>query len=167
MTTATQADPTMEAINAAIAQGRAGRTDEARGALLQLWTQIGVLGDPLHRCWLAHSLADLHEEPAEALTWDVRAIDAAQAMTQQGVREAAGLSIAGFYPSLHLNLADNYRRLRSFTAAADHLNRAREHAVDLPEDAYGAMILPLLDRALDLIAAHDTRPLAEAAQPPR
>lgn len=85
---------------------RTGSTLSARRKLLGLWSEIGVTGDPLHRYSLAHYLADLYEDPAQALAWDVRALDAADAMTDQRVQEHhAGLRIAGFYPSLHLNLA--------------------------------------------------------------
>jgi hypothetical protein len=106
--------PTMEAIGRAVTAGRVGEVDSARRALLDLWSAIGVTGDPLHRCSLAHYLADLHTDPARAPAWDVRALDAADAVTQQHVQEhGATLRIAGAYPSLHLDLADGYRRLAS------------------------------------------------------
>ncbi|MEU7374360.1 hypothetical protein, partial [Streptomyces albidoflavus] len=121
-TPSTAADPTMEAIGRAVVAGRGGDIRAVRHQLLRLWSETGVTGDPLHRCSLAHHLADLHDDPAQALAWDVRALDAADAVTEQRVQEHhAGLHIAGFYPSLHLNLADNYRRLGSFDAAAEHL----------------------------------------------
>ena len=57
-------------------------------------------------------MADLYEDPAQALAWDIRALDAVDALTDQRVQEHhAALQVARFYPSLHLNLADNYRRL--------------------------------------------------------
>ncbi len=52
-------DPTMEAIGQAVTEGRTGNTLSARQKLLNLWSAIGVTGDPLHRCSLAHYLADL------------------------------------------------------------------------------------------------------------
>jgi hypothetical protein len=98
-------------------------------------------GDPLHRCSLAHYMADLYEDPAQALAWDIRALDAVDALTDQRVQEHhAALQVAGFYPSLHLNLADNYRRLGSFEAATEHISAAQEHAPNLPQDAYGALL---------------------------
>ncbi|MEU0069338.1 hypothetical protein ABZ027_07315 [Streptomyces sp. NPDC006332] len=116
-------DSTMEGIGQAVAEGRAGDIASARQKLLSLWSTIGATGDPLHRCSLAHYLADLYEDPAQALAWDIRALDAADAVTEQRVQEHhASLHIAGFYPSLHLNLADNYRRLGSFEAATEPIN---------------------------------------------
>lgn len=150
-------DPTMEAIGRAVAEGRTGDIVSARHKLLNLWSEIGVTGDPLHRCSLAHYLADLYEDPAQALAWDVRALDAADAVTDQRVQEHhAGLHIAGFYPSLHLNLADNYRRLGSFDAASEHINAAQVHAPSLPQDAYGASLRTALDEVAEAISKRDT-----------
>ncbi|GAB3473255.1 hypothetical protein [Nocardiopsis coralliicola] len=157
------ADTTMDAITRAVLAGRAGGTDSARSALLELWSEIGADGDPLHRCTLAHYLADLYTDPAQALAWDVRALDAADAVTEERVqRHHAGLNIAGFYPSLHLNLADCYRRLGSFDAAGAHLAAAREHAPDLPDDPYGASLRTALDEVAEAVARRDTAQRATA-----
>jgi hypothetical protein len=84
----------MDAIAAAVTEGRSGDVDEARRQLLVLWRDIGVNGDPLHRCSLAYYLADLYEHPAQALTWDVRALDAAHSVTDQRTQNHhAGLHI--------------------------------------------------------------------------
>ena len=157
MTTAPASpDQTMEAIGQAVTEGRTGDIASARQKLLSLWSAIGVTGDPLHRCSLAHYLADLYEDPAQALAWDVRALDAANAVTEQRVQEHhASLHIAGFYPSLHLNLADNYRRLGSFGAATEHINAAKEHAPNLPQDAYGACLRTALDEVAEAISRRD------------
>lgn len=157
MTTPTSPDPTMDAIAQAVTEGRAGDIASARDTLLALWSDIGVLGDPLHRCTLAHYLADLYAEPARALTWDVRALDAADAVSEQRVQQHhASLHIAGFYPSLHLNLADNYRRLGSFEAAAEHMDAAGEHAPSLPEGPYGDTIRSALEEVARAIGAKNT-----------
>ncbi|MFC8226353.1 hypothetical protein [Streptomyces sp. NPDC057287] len=159
-------DPTMEAIGQAVGEGRTGNTLSARQKLLNLWSAIGVTGDPLHRCSLAHYLADLFEDPAQALAWDVRALDAADAVSEQRVQEHhASLRIAGFYPSLHLNLADNYRRLGSFGAATDHINAAKEHAPNLLQDAYGAFLRTALDEVAEAISRRDTTKRPSAPGP--
>jgi hypothetical protein len=156
----------MEAIGQAITEGRTGNTLSARQKLLNLWSAIGVTGDPLHRCSLAHYLADLYEDPAQALAWDVRALDAADAVTEQRVQEHhASLHIAGFYPSLHLNLADNYRRLGSFDAATEHINAAKEHAPNLRQDAYGAFLRSALDEVAEAISRRITTKRPSAPGP--
>jgi hypothetical protein len=159
----TSPDPTMEAIGQAVTEGRAGDTASARQKLLALWSAIGVTGDPLHRCTLAHHLADLYQDPAQALVWDIRALDAAEAVTEQRVQEHhASLHIAGFYPSLHLNLADNYRRLGSFDAATEHIDAAKAHAPNLPQDAYGALLRTAIGQVDEAITQRDTAKRASA-----
>ena len=131
----------MTRIGEVVALSHGGEAATARERLLGLWNEIGVTGDPFHRCSVAHYLADLYDDPAQALVWDVRALDAADAVTEERVQQHhAGLHIAGFYPSLHLNLADNFRRLSSFSAAADHITAARQHLDQLADDDYGRLI---------------------------
>ncbi|MGW0783630.1 hypothetical protein [Streptomyces sp. NPDC002913] len=101
----------------------------------------------------------LDEHPAQALAWDVRALDAADAVTEQRVQEHhAGLRIAGSSPSLHLNLAGNYRRLGSFDAATEHINTAKEHAPNLRQDAYGAFLRTALDEVAEAISQRTEAP---------
>jgi hypothetical protein len=159
MTTTPAADPTMTAITAAVTLGREGDATRARQELLAIWREVGVLGDPFHRCTLAHYLADLYADPAEALVWDVRALDAADALTDQRAQEHdASLQVAGFYPSLHLNIADNLRRLAAFEAASDHIGRAEERLAALPPGPYGEMIRSATDGVSRAIGARDTAP---------
>ncbi|WP_205328435.1 hypothetical protein [Glycomyces sp. YM15] len=156
-------DPIMDAIGRAVVQGHNGDIAEARTALLDLWNRIGVTGDPLHRCTLAHSMADLYDDAAGALAWDVRALDAADAATDERVQaHHAGLQIAGFYPSLHLNLADDYRRLGSFEAAGAHIDAAEQAAPALPEGPYGDLIRRAVEEVAAAIAEKDTAPRASA-----
>ncbi|OEJ32967.1 hypothetical protein [Streptomyces subrutilus] len=160
-------DPTMDAIGRAVTEGRAGETAAARQKLLGLWAAIGVTGDPLHRCSLAHYLADLYEDPAQALAWDVRALDAADAVTEQRVQEHdAGLHIAGFYPSLHLNLADGYRRLGSFEAAAEHISAAAARATGLPGTPYGDLLRRAIQEVGEAVVRRDRAPRESAPGSP-
>ncbi|MEE2034385.1 hypothetical protein [Rhodococcus chondri] len=150
----------MSAITEAVATGRTGDSAAARARLEDLWIEIGPLGDPLHRCALAHYLADLYDEAALALTWDIRALDAADALDDSRVREHhESLQIRGFYPSLHLNLADDYRRLGAFETADEHLTTAREYAGSLAGDGYGAGVLAGLENVAGAIAERSTRRL--------
>ena len=135
------ADPTMSAIGAAMAQGQSGDADVARAALLSLWDEIGADGDALHRCTLAHYLADLYPDAGDALIWDLRALEAADSLTDERARaHHASLQVEGFYPSLHLNLADCYRRLGRFDEATRHITLAQAKVGALPEGPYGDMI---------------------------
>jgi hypothetical protein len=159
-------DPVMAAIAAAVGAGHCGGTERARTQLLGLWGTVGVAGDPLHRCSLAHYLADLYDDPAESLAWDIRALDAADALTAHRVeRHHDGLRVDGFYPSLHLNLADNYRRLGSFEAAGRHIEAAAAHAHGLPGGGYGDQVRAAIAGVAAAIARRDTRTRASAPGP--
>ncbi|WP_369198365.1 tetratricopeptide repeat protein [Streptomyces djakartensis] len=115
----------------------AGDREEARHRFLDLWSEIGVHGDPLYRCTLAHYLADTQDDPADELAWDLRALSAAQEVMEGPSSRSDGLAVRAFHPSLHLNLADDYLGLGRYDAARTHLARAREAAVALADDSYG------------------------------
>ncbi|CCF62432.1 hypothetical protein [Nocardia cyriacigeorgica] len=153
----THTDPTMAAITEAVTRGRAGDGDGARTTLTDMWADLGPHGDPFHRCTLAHYLADLHDDPAQALTWDIRALDAAEALTDARAQEYdATLEVRGFFPSLHLNLADNFRRLASFDAARSQIEAARRHLDALRDDEYGAIIRTALAEVEAAVDAGNT-----------
>ncbi|MGW2049705.1 hypothetical protein ACWCPF_31665 [Streptomyces sp. NPDC001858] len=116
-----------------------GDREEARHRLLDLWTEVGEDGDPLHRCTLAHYLADTHDDPADELAWDLRALTAAQ--EHEGSVEARAL-----YPSLHLNLAADYVKLDRAEAARTHVRRARRAAAALGDDSYGDGVRAAISR---------------------
>lgn len=99
-----------------------GERELARRVLQAVWNDLGPDGDPLHRCAAAHSMADVQEHPREELVWDLRALAAAAEISDARVAEAGvdGPAV-GFYPSLHLNLADVYRRLGESSFALDHV----------------------------------------------
>ncbi|BBF99240.1 MULTISPECIES: hypothetical protein [Pseudonocardia] len=167
-TAATTPDPTMEAISAAVRLGRDGDVESARQQLLATWQQIGVGGDPFHRCTLAHHLADFCPDPAEALVWDVRALDAADAVTAERAQQYhAGLDVAGFYPSLYLNIADNFRRLGAFRAATGYIDSTEQHTSALPAGPYADTIHTAVREVSEAIARQDTRALASAPGPGR
>ncbi len=147
----------MTAINDAVTLGRQGDTAQARETLAQLWSSIGGDGDPLHRCVLAHYMADLHDHAADGLTWDVRALDAADLLTDERAQQQdSALTVRGFYPSLHLNLADDYRRLGAFETAHRHLDAARERLDALSDDGYGAGVRAGMDHVEAALAAGST-----------
>ncbi|MDC0770597.1 hypothetical protein [Streptomyces sp. HD] len=108
----------------------AGDREEARRRLLDLWTELGEDGDPLHRCTLAHYLADTQDDPSDELAWDLRALTEAEGA-------GGGLAVRALYPSLHLNLAADYVKLDRVEAARVHLRRARGAAGVLGDDGYG------------------------------
>lgn len=157
----TAVDETMSAINDAVILGRQGDTAAARTALVALWDSVGVTGDPLHRCTIGHYLADLYDHAADSLTWDLRALDAADSLTDERTRQQeSSLSVRGFYPSLHLNLADNYRRLGAFDTARAHLDAARQRLDALDDNAYGQGVRDGISHVATALAEGSTERLA-------
>jgi tetratricopeptide (TPR) repeat protein len=144
-------DEVMDRIGAAIALSQRGERAAARQEFERIWAEISTGGEPFHRCVLAHYLADLQDDPRAELTWDLRALEAAGSVTDERAREHhSSLRIRGFYPSLHLNLAEDYRRLGKPDQAREHLAEAERTSPALDDDGYGngirAAIMRLADR---------------------
>jgi hypothetical protein len=92
-------------------------------------------------------MADVQDDVQEELAWDLRALEAADLTTDDRASQAGVAGpVAGFYPSLHLNLAECYRKLGEPEAARDHLRRGQAAVEALPEDGYGRMIKDGLNR---------------------
>ncbi|WP_406129163.1 hypothetical protein [Streptomyces sp. NBC_00989] len=145
-----------------------GDREEARDRLLGLWSALGEDGDPLHRCTLAHYLADTQDDPTDELAWDLRALSAADELTDgrdagdpgdSGHSGEAGdpgdianagqegtIAIRAFYPSLHLNLAADYVKLDRPDAARTHIRRARDACTVLADDGYGKGVRAAIGR---------------------
>jgi len=119
-------------IGDAVALDYSGDREGALARLAELWDEIHADGDALHRCMLAHYMADMQDHPHAELMWDQRALSAASSIAGEGARE--------LYPSLHLNLAEDYRKAGDFSAAREHLARATRLAGELPENGYGNTI---------------------------
>lgn len=141
-------DPMMVRVGEGIGLSQRGERGAARAVLDGVWHDIGGDdGDPVHRCAAAHALADLQDDAADELRWDLRALAAAEAMTdEQAARAGLGISVLALYPSLHLNLADSYRRVGELGLAREHLAYGRRACVILADDGYRAMIEGGLDR---------------------
>lgn len=143
----------MTRIGHAVELGQRGERQEARRLLFELEEQIGPDGDPLHRVAVAHAMADVQDDPRDELAWDLRALQAADAVTDERAAQAgmAG-SVAGFYPSLHLNLGEDYRKLGDLPAARRHLELGQAAASVLSDDGYSGMIRGGLERLAGRLA---------------
>jgi len=155
-----EVDEVMTAVGAAVEQGRAGDKAQARAALTRLWGRVGSGGDALHRCSIAHYLADLQDAVADELLWDQRALAAVAGLSDERAQQhLASLQVRGFLPTLHLNLADSYRRVGDRDRAQHQLGLAGEFADGLPDDAYGSMIRGGILRVAELLGAGSREPL--------
>ncbi|CAG7584168.1 hypothetical protein ACVH9Z_25060 [Rhodococcus opacus] len=146
---------TPDAVMARIAQGQelavTGDREGARRIFEEVWDALAGPGDdtpdPLHVVTLAHYLADVQTDPAEELRWDLRALAAADSLTDDRARQHhSSLRVAGFYPSLHLNVAAAHHALGQSSEARHHLDRAAQSCEHLPENRYGRTIRGAVER---------------------
>jgi hypothetical protein len=143
-----QQDPVMARIVEVVGLAQSGGGDAARPRFAAIWDEIGPQGDPFHRCTLAHYAADVQSDVKAELMWDLRALAAADELTDERAQRYDGsLSVAGFYPSLHLNLTDVYRRLGEHEKAREHLGRAQAAVGALGLDGYGQLLREGIARA--------------------
>ncbi len=148
------ADPVMVRIMAAVERSQSGDRRGARADFAVIWDDLGREGDPFHRCTVAHYAADVQDDVREELAWDARALEAANEVTDSRVKEHhASLTIEAFYPSLHLNLAEDHRKLGEVDMARHHIAAARACLSALPDQGYGAMIRAGVDRVGALLDA--------------
>ncbi|QRK07219.1 hypothetical protein JQX13_45465 [Archangium violaceum] len=131
-------DEFMSRIAEAIDRSQRGDREVARQLFADIWKDLTPRGEPFHRCTLAHYMADVQDDPHEELLWDLRALDAAEQLTEERAR--------AFQPSLHLNLAEDYRKLGDLARAKEHVARAEAAADALDEDGYGRMIRAGIER---------------------
>ncbi|MEV4420081.1 hypothetical protein AB0L40_08920 [Patulibacter sp. NPDC049589] len=127
-----------------------GDRDGAREVYAELWADLDAAGDddPMHRVWVAHVTADAQSDPAEQVHWDLVALKAADDAAERGGID--GVSVRTFYPSLHLNLGEGFRRLGDVRRAREHLAEAerhlRGHPADDERDGIAAAVEGLRDR---------------------
>ncbi|MFF2330807.1 MULTISPECIES: hypothetical protein [unclassified Streptomyces] len=140
-------DAVMTRIGQAIMLLHGGDREEARNRFGELWSEIGEEGDALHRCTLAHYMADTQDDPGDELAWDLRALTAAGSLTdERAAQHSDALAVRAFYPSLHLNLAADYVKLHRPDAARIHLDRARAASGVLADDGYGGGVRAAIER---------------------
>jgi hypothetical protein len=146
-------DPTLIRIGEAVQLNHQGEREAARVLFTAIWDEIGgEQGDPLHVCTLAHGMADAQDDVRQELVWDLRALEAAELLTDARVAEAGvPLRVAGLYPSLHLNLSECYRKLDDLDRAREHLHQAQATIDALGDDEYGQLIRDGLTRQVELL----------------
>ncbi|MFE9840537.1 hypothetical protein [Streptomyces goshikiensis] len=182
-------DAVMTRIGQAVILLHAGDREEARNRLGEIWAEIGAEGDSLHRCTLAHYMADAQDDPADELAWDLRALTAADGLRPgeepgpppgrrpgqvagqtlgegpgRAARPGPQQAVRVFYPSLHLSLAADYVKLRRPEAARVHLARARAATGALADDGYGNGVraaIARLERQLAAEPGEGPRPFPE------
>jgi len=144
-------DSTLIRIGEVVKLSHQGEREAARHQFTEIWEEIGgEQGDPLHRCTLAHAMADVQVDVHDELLWDRRALAAAELITNARATQAGvTLPVAGLYPSLHLNLSECYRKLGDLARAREHLQQARATIGVLGDDEYGSLIRDGLEQVAE------------------
>lgn len=132
-------------IRRAVGEAVSGRSESARNALRECWDGTGP-GEHAQRCILAHYLADQQDALTAETQWDEIALAEHAHVTDADLALFGVPSAAGFSPSLHLNLGDDYLRGGDVRAARTHLDAARAVEHHLPRTGYGAMIRSGINR---------------------
>ncbi|MET3803187.1 hypothetical protein ABIB25_000171 [Nakamurella sp. UYEF19] len=145
--TTPEPDAVMAQVGRGIELSQRGEKRIASEVFSALWAQVGPDGDPVHRCAIAHWTADLQDDVHRELMWDLRALEAAESISDHRVLQAGvGSSVLVLFPSLHLNLREAYRKLGDHHLAADHAAKGRAACAALGDDGYGRMIGAGLER---------------------
>lgn len=149
----------MERIRNAFRLFCGGELAEARRLLTAIWDELGPEGDVFHRSVTAHYLADTEDDPKGELEWDLRALEIAKSL-KDDLAETYPLAkaVRAFLPSLHLNLADDYRRIGDFQKARHHVDLGHELSGHLGLDAYSQTVRAGLVRVDAQIEQRDSGP---------
>lgn len=135
-----------------------GDRAEARARMDALWQELDPDGDPYHRCVLAHFIADTQLEPADELAWDERALQIADRALDTATAGASASALEKFLPSLHMNVADGYRKAGDFDRAQRHIDRGMELGGGLGLDPYGQTVRAGLIRIQAQLDERDSGP---------
>ncbi len=133
--------PAYATIREGIALREQGRSPEAKALMEPLVGDVERGDDPYVKVFLAHSLADVQEHPQDELAWDLRALAFMDELTDE--RAIEGGNPGGknaLLPSLHLNLAVDYRRIGDEINARRHFELGHAHLDALSDDEYGDSI---------------------------
>ena len=150
-------DEVMVRVGQGIDLSHGGERDAARQLFSEVWSDIGGDGgDPFHRLAVAHSMADVQDDPRDELTWDLRALQAADLITDKRAAQGGVTNgVTTFYPSLHLNLGECYRKLGKIDSAREHLLLGQAAIGALGDDGYGKMISGGLDKFAERLASSE------------
>ncbi|ALG85457.1 hypothetical protein [Gordonia phthalatica] len=151
-----------------LTQALAGPEHDRRTAVDELWATLPA-DDHAARCIVAHYAADLQPTLTDEVQWDEVSLAESALLTDESLRAIQpSLTVEGFLPSLHLNVADGYRRQERFAEAIAQLDAGRSHLHvfdDAPAEqgAYVAVIRDGYTRVARLIAERSTAPSAPSA----
>ncbi len=115
-----------------------GRAAEAKELFERAWQSAT---DDYEACIAAHYLARHQETMEQTLAWNEECLRRAELVGDE--------RIAGFLPSLYLNLGHSHEELGDAEKARAFYLRAEKHLTAVPDGDYGDMIRDGVARALE------------------
>ena len=106
-----------------------GRLNDARDLFSQAWQEHR---DDFEACIAAHYLARHQEDAQQTLHWNELSLQFAEAVDDE--------LVAGFYPSLYLNMGHSYEVLGNLAEAARYYDLASARLDVLGDDGYGEVV---------------------------
>lgn len=91
----TEPDQIMQRFGDFLAASQNGDRERARSTFESLWAEVGEAGDPLHRCAIAHAMADVQDDLGDELAWDLAALIAVEALTDERLRPPGCRALPG------------------------------------------------------------------------
>ena len=124
------------------AEGMSAEAEERAGEAKALYEQAwGIAADDYERCIAAHYLARHQDGPEQTLHWNEMCLRYADLVGDDRV--------AGFYPSLYLNIAHSHQQLGDLQRAEEGFHAAEANLSALPEGPYGDMVRDGVARGLE------------------
>jgi tetratricopeptide (TPR) repeat protein len=117
------------------------RFEHARALFTQAWE---TRQNDYEACVAAHFLARQQDSPQEMLHWNEVALEHADAVEGDNVRD----SVREFYPSLYLNLGACHEALGQREEALRCYQLAAARLADLPAGPYGDVVRDAVARGL-------------------
>lgn len=151
-------DDTVQRIKEAFRLYCHGQRAEGRSRMTEVWEEFSPAGPGYYSSLAAHYLADMADDPKAELAWDRKALEVADAALNSPEPDATAGALRAFLPSLHLNLADDLRKIGDFVAARRHLELGFELVDGLPIDNYGRSVRAELLRVESQIDELDSGP---------
>jgi tetratricopeptide (TPR) repeat protein len=115
-----------------------GRVTEAKALFERAWE---AAADDYECCIAAHYVARHQDGPEQTLRWNAECLRYAELVGDERV--------AGFYPSLYLNMGHSHEQLGDLQKAEECYRAAEARLSALPDGAYGDMVRDGVARGLE------------------
>ncbi len=119
--------------------------EDAHALFIQAWEGST---DDYEACIAAHFLARHQGNPDDMLDWNQMALNKAEAVGDERV--------AGFYPSLYLNMGYSYEMLGNLEAASRYYELAASRSADLPPGPYSEVVRDAVARGRERIQSRNS-----------